>query len=863
MTAPDLIEFSVGVEGMTCASCVNRIERFLRDADGVTAANVNLATERATVRVDPAMAGRAEVQAAIEAAGYDVRPERAVSASGALTLDEADPDADLRAREVRDLGVRAIVSVAVAVGIMIVMLWPDAVGRSMTELNWLLLIPATFVQFWAGGAFLRNAWRQARHRTVSMDTLVALGTLAAWGYSAVVTLAPSLVTEAGIEPVTYFDSSAMIIGLVLTGRWMEARAKAQASGAVGALVGLGARTARRLEGETETDVPIEDIRPGDLVRVRPGEKVPVDGIVVAGSSSIDESMLTGEPLPVLREAGDQVIGATLNGGGTIVLRATHVGRDAVLGQIVRMVREAQGSKAPIQRVADRVTEWFVPLVIALAAVTFGVWWLWGPEPTLTFALVSSISVLIVACPCAMGLATPTAVMVGTGRAAEGGVLIRGGAALEAAGGVGIVVFDKTGTLTVGRPAVTAVRATPGHDEAEVVALAAAAERGSEHPLAAAILAEAEHRGVTSGEAADFSAVSGRGVRARIDERDVLVGSRAFLAGEGLEAGLLQALALPMVTPQSTVLVAADGAIIGSIDVTDTIKPTAAAAVRELREAGIEVHLLSGDSTAAAAAVAREVGIEHVSAEVLPGDKAAYVSALQRRGVSVAMVGDGINDAPALAQADVGIAIGSGTDVAIEVSDITLVGGDPRLVGSAIRISRATLRVIRENLGWAFGYNIVLIPVAMGLLYPLLGLRLDPILAAAAMAFSSVSVVLNSLRLRRLPAQPGGPDRLVGCPCAEQRSLHWSGPCAHCAVAPALAGAVRRDRLHQRPERPAGHAHALHRGNHAGGRCLADTGPAGLTDPAAHARTDTAAGRCRGPRLHPQLAPGGRQPLPRR
>jgi len=757
MTTPEPIELSVGVEGMTCASCVNRIERFLRNADGVTAANVNLATERATVSIDPAVAGRVEVQAAIEAAGYDVRPERPEDATGALTLDEADPDADLRARELRDLGIRAVVSIAVAVAIMVLMLWPDALGMSMTELNWLLLIPATFVQFWAGGSFLRNAWRQARHRTVSMDTLVALGTLAAWGYSVVVTLAPSLVTEAGIEPVTYFDSSAMIIGLILTGRWMEARAKAQASGAVGALVGLGVRTARRVEGEVETDVPIEDIHPGDLVRVRPGEKVPVDGIVVSGSSSVDESMLTGEPLPVLREEGDPVIGATLNGGGTIVLRATHVGRDAVLGQIVRMVREAQGSKAPIQRVADRVTEWFVPLVIALSALTFVAWWLLGPEPALTLALVSAISVLIVACPCAMGLATPTAVMVGTGRAAEGGVLIRGGAALEMAGSIDTVVFDKTGTLTVGRPEVGAVRATAGHDEAEVIALAAAAERGSEHPLAAAVLAEAERRGTAVTEATDFNALSGLGVRARVGEHEVLVGSRAFLVGEGLDGADLKALASVEEMPHSIVYVAAAGAPLGAIEIADTIKPTAAEAVRELRAAGIEVHLLSGDSAAAAEAVAREVGIDHVKAEVLPGGKAAYITSLQGDGASVAMVGDGINDAPALAQADVGIAIDSGTDVAIEASDITLVGGDPRLVGSAMRISRDTLRVIRQNLGWAFGYNIVLIPVAMGLLYPWLGLRLDPILAAAAMAFSSVSVVLNSLRLRRLPVRPGSPD----------------------------------------------------------------------------------------------------------
>ena len=725
MTAPEPIELSVGVEGMSCASCVNRIERFLRNADGVSQANVNLATERATVTVDQAVAGRSEVEAAIEAAGYDVRPERARGEAGPLTLDEADPDADLRAREMRELGIKAVVSIAVAVAIMVLMLWPDLTGLAMTELNWLLLIPATFVQFWAGGVFLQAAWRQARHRTVSMDTLVALGTMAAWGYSTVVTIAPELVLEAGIEPVTYYDSSTMIIGLILAGRWMEARAKAQAGGAVAALVGLGARTARRVDDGVEADVPIEDVRPGDLVRVRPGEKVPVDGIVVEGSSNIDESMLTGEPMPATRRAGDEVIGATVNGSGTIVLRATHVGRDAVLGQIVRMVREAQGSKAPIQRLADRVTEWFVPLVIALSAVTFLAWYALGPEPALTNALVSSISVLIIACPCAMGLATPTAVMVGTGRAAEAGVLIRGGEALEVAGSVDTVVFDKTGTLTEGRPSVVGVRTIDGVAADELIALAAAAERASEHPLGAAVVAEAERRSLELPATTDFEAVTGRGVRATVNGRQVLVGSAAYLREQGLPADLT-ALEDPGGAPHTTVLVAVDGSTRGAIDVADEIKPTAADAIAELRRNGLEVHLLTGDSAATAAAVAGLVGIEHVTAGVLPAQKAAHIRALKDEGRVVAMVGDGINDAPALAVADVGIAIGTGTDVALEASDITLVGGDPRLVGTAVRASRGTLTVIRQNLVWAFGYNVVLIPVAMGLLYPFFGLRLDPI-----------------------------------------------------------------------------------------------------------------------------------------
>ncbi len=759
MTAPEPIILSVGVEGMTCASCVNRIERFLRQTDGVSAASVNLATERATITIDPTVAGRSEVVAAIERAGYDVRAEAATAAES-LSLDAADPDAAVRANEQRRLGIKALVSVCVALAIMALMLWPG-LGIDMHTLNWLLLIPATFVQVWAGGIFVRNAWRQGRHGTVSMDTLVALGTVAAWSYSVVVTVAPELVMEAGIEPVTYFDSSAMIIGLILTGRWLEARARSQASGAVAALVGLQARTARLVQGEVETDVPIERITPGDLVRVRPGEKVPVDGVVTSGSSSLDESMLTGEPLPVSKGPGDEVIGATLNGSGTFLMRATHVGRDSVLGQIVRMVRDAQGSKAPIQRLADRVTEWFVPLVIVLAAVTFLAWLILGPEPSLTLALVSAIAVLIIACPCAMGLATPTAVMVGTGRAAQGGILIRGGAALELAGRIDTVVFDKTGTLTLGRPTVTSIRPVGDSSVEDLLRIASAVERGSEHPLAAAILNEAGRRALDIPPADGFEALTGRGARARVDGRSVVIGGRELMLEEGVSPGTLPPLAPPGETAaRTTVYVAEDGLTRGAIDIDDPIKGGAAEAVRSLRAAGLEVRLLSGDTREAAEAVARRLGITSVTAGVRPADKAAHISALQAEGHLVAMVGDGINDAPALAQADVGIAIGSGTDVAIEASDVTLIGGDPRLVWSAVDLSRRTLRVIRENLVWAFGYNILLIPVAMGLLYPIAGLRLDPMLAAAAMAFSSVSVVLNSLRLRGRGGARPAPARVT-------------------------------------------------------------------------------------------------------
>ena len=753
------IELSLGIEGMTCASCVNRIERFLRKADGVMEANVNLATERATVRFDPAVAGRAELVKAIEAAGYDVRPDPAadVDATARAGLsDVTDEEVAERARELRDVGIRALVSLAIAAGIMAVMFWPGGLGLSMEDINKLVLWPATFVVFWAGGTFQRRAWSAARHRTVTMDTLVAVGTLAAWSYSVVVTMWPMVVMRAGMEPATYFDSAAIIVGLILAGRWLEARARSQTAGAVKALVGLQARTARLVRGDEEIDVPIEQVQPGDLLRVRPGENVPVDGIVTLGTSSVDESMLTGESLPVTKAVGDEVIGATLNTTGSFVFRATRVGRDTVLGQIVRLVQAAQGSKAPIQRLADTVSARFVPMVIGLAALTFAIWFVAGPEPQLTHALVSMVTVLIIACPCAMGLATPTAIMVGTGKAAEAGILIRGGEALESAGRVDTVIFDKTGTLTLGKPTVAAVEPLAGALTADaLLASAASVELGSEHPLGAAIVAAARERGLTFIAAEGFSSVTGGGVRARVGEHEVLVGSARLLRDAGVDpeplADTAAALAAAGRTP---VLVARGARAAGVIGISDPVKAEAAEAVRQLRARGIEVWLVTGDDRVVADAVARQVGITNVVAEVLPGDKQERVKALQAAGRRVAMVGDGINDAPALAQADLGVAIGTGTDVAIEASDVTLVGGDPRLVVSAIELSRRTVRVIRQNLFWAFAYNVLLIPVAMGVLYPFFGVLLDPALAAGAMAFSSVSVDLNSLRLRRTDVRPG-------------------------------------------------------------------------------------------------------------
>jgi Cu+-exporting ATPase len=742
-------EVQLPVEGMSCASCVNRIERFLRKTPGVAEASVNLATEVATVRYLPEVAGLDELVRAIEAAGYEVRhlPQAADGARSGL-IEEADAEAAERAREQRSLGMAAAFALAVAAVTMVLMYVPN-LPLTMEQLAWLLLGPATVVQFGAGRRFYRAAWRAARHGTTGMDTLVVVGTSAAWGYSVLVTFAPGIFRSAGIEPQTYFDSSTAIVGLILMGRWLEARAKGRTVGAIKALLGLQARSARIVRGGRELDVPLEEVRVGDLVRVRPGERVPVDGRVTEGASAVDESMLTGEPLPVEKGPATEVIGGTMNRHGTFLFRATRVGRDTALAQIVEMVRRAQGSKAPIQRLADRIASVFVPIVLGVAALTFAVWFALGPEPRLTHALVAFITVVVISCPCAMGLATPTAIMVGTGQGAEAGILIRGGEALELAARVDAVVFDKTGTLTRGRPSLGEVAAAPGFTAEEVLDLAASVERGSEHPLAAAILARADEAGLGRRGVDGFEAVAGRGVRGRVGDRQVAVGTGAFLAAGGVDVGPLANLAA---TSSAVTYLAVDGRLAGALPSVDEIKPEAAAAVRELQAAGLEVWLVTGDQARTAVAVATAVGIpaERVLAEVLPGAKADAVAAIQARGLRVAMVGDGVNDAPALARADVGIAIGTGADVALEASDVTLVGGDPRSVATAIWLSRRTLRVIRQNLAWAFGYNIVLVPVAMGALYPFLGVTLNPALAAAAMALSSVSVVSNSLRLRRAP-----------------------------------------------------------------------------------------------------------------
>ncbi len=794
---------------MTCAACVRRIEKGLGDAPGVTRASVNFASERARVSYDPGRTNVEELGKVIRSLGYD--PVLTVGRGKAAAGEEAegDPETRARAREIRQLRnlllMSAVLSVLIFVGSMAAMVpgVPAVLTYPITQ-----FALATPVQFIAGWRFYRGAFGALRHGTSDMNVLIATGTTAAYGYSLAALLVPHVFAAAGLAPTLYFDSAAMIITLILLGRYLEALAKGRASEAVRRLLELRPMTARVIrEDGREEEVRAEDLQPGDRMAVRPGDRVPVDGVVEEGRSTVDESMLTGESIPVEKAPGDEVIGATINLNGFIVVRATRVGRDTALAQIVELVREAQGRKAPVQRLADTISSYFVPAVLAIALVTFILWYFLGPKPSFTLAFLNAVSVLIIACPCALGLATPTAIMVGTGRGAEQGVLVRGGETLELAHRLKTVVFDKTGTLTAGRPQVTDIvlldngTAAAGAPEGrggggsvdgrnEVLRLAAAVEAGSEHPLGLAIRHAAEDAGLTPLPAlADFVNVAGQGVVAMIEGKRVLTGNRRLLAGEGIDTAKAEEAAARLAEDGRTpVYVAWDGQAQAVLGLADEAKPTAIEAVKSLQDMGLEVVMLTGDTRQAAAAVARRLGVNKVLAEVLPGEKADKVRELQEGGRVVAMVGDGVNDAPALAQADIGVAIGTGTDVAKEASDITLVAGDPRGVVTAIDLSRRTISVIRQNLFWAFFYNTAGIPVAAGVLYPFFGPAglLSPILAAAAMALSSVTVVTNSLRLRGYRPRFGA-EEYVRSEKGESRlaetTIKVGGmTCGHCKMA---------------------------------------------------------------------------------
>ena len=768
-------QLNLAIGGMTCAACVSHVEQALRGAPGVVAVRVNLATERAAVSYIPGQGGLEDLRQAVADYGYRIDGVAGEEQDAAAELERLSRTAEIRYYRRR-------YSFAVTAGLLLFLgsfhplPWIPWL-QSWDYYPWLLWALATPVQFWAGGPFYRSGLAALRHGAANMHTLIALGSSVAYGYSAAVTLlgtfAPSILAAGGLGGGLYFDTAALIIGLILLGRYLEARARGQASAAIRRLMGLQPALARVMRDGQEVELPAAAVVVGDVLRVRPGEQIPVDGEIVEGWSAVDEAMLTGESMPVDKRPGLPVYAATLNGTGFFQFRATRVGADTALAQIIRLVEEAQGAKVPIQRLADRVAAVFVPAVgaVALAAALF--WLFLGPEPALTYAVLTLVAVLIIACPCALGLATPTALIVGAGRGAERGILLRSAPALEIAHRVDTIALDKTGTLTAGHPVVTdiiPVAAGPDTDDgdgaaAAVLRQAAALEQGSEHPLGKAIVAAAAAKGLPPATAADFQAWPGRGVAARLDDQPALLGRPAWLEEQGIALGGLTAAVDSLTASGKTaVVLGVDGQAAGVIALADALKPEAPAAVAQLRGMGLTVTMLTGDNRRAAQFIADQLGIDRIDAELLPGDKAAAIGRLQAEGRTVAMVGDGINDAPALAAADVGLAMGGGADAAMAAADITLMGSDLRGIGAALALSRRTLRTIKQNLFWAFFYNTLLIPVAAGALYPVFaatggvpaGLEfffgdqgfLNPVLAALAMAFSSVTVVSNSLRLKR-------------------------------------------------------------------------------------------------------------------
>ena len=734
------IKKSFPIKGMHCASCVRVTERALKKTPGVLDAVVNLATAKATVTYDGDNCTPQQLAASIAKTGYT------------LELEEKSEEIQKKEKQKELINLRTKVIVSLAGGALI--LWGSFPGLMNTAPEFLKnffvqLLLATPIQFWAGSEFYRATIPALKHRTANMDTLVAIGTTVAYIYSVFVTFFPHVVANLGIDHMPYFDVATIVIGLILLGRYFEAKAKAGTSDAIKKLIGMQAKTARVVRDGREIDIPIDQVVTGDIIRVRPGEKIPVDGVIVEGESSIDESMVTGESIPVDKAKGDTVVGATMNKSGTFTYKATKIGSDTMLAQIIKLVEEAQGSKAPIQRMADLVSSYFVPIVIMLAFVTFGVWYIFGGESAFLFALLNTVAVLIIACPCAMGLATPTAIMVGTGKGAEHGILIKDAESLEIAGKINTVVFDKTGTLTKGKPEVTDIVPLNNIKKDEVLRLAASIEKGSEHSLAEAIVKYADEQKVSTDSVTKFQAIAGHGVEGIVGKQKVFFGNRRLMDREKVDYQDESSQISKLESEGKTVMMlTVDGKLAGLVAVADTIKDTAKEGVEALKKKGIEVIMITGDNQRTASAIAKKLGIDRVLAEVLPDQKEAEIRKLQAEGKKVAMVGDGINDAPALAAADVGIAMGTGTDVAIEAADITLINKDLRSVASAIELSKKTMRTIKLNLFWAFGYNIILIPVAMGILYPVFGLLLSPIFASVAMATSSISVVTNSLLLKR-------------------------------------------------------------------------------------------------------------------
>ena len=766
------------ITGMTCASCANRIEKSLKKAEGVSDATVNLATERATVHFDPGVTGVDSIVGTIRSAGYDaIVPQSAIHDAHAMPdggamhgghsmtemTDMRDAHAHVHEYNYAELKKKFIVAAVLGLPVLIMAMSHGRIAAlDFPGARWVQFILTTPVVFYSGSQFFKAAWRTARHMAADMNTLIAVGTGAAYVYSVAALIFPGFFGAASMkgpagphamQPPLYFEAAAVIIALILLGRMMESRAKGSATAAISKLLGLQAKTARVIRDDREIEIPISNVVLGDIIVVRPGEKIPVDGVIVDGVSSVDESMLTGESIPVDKNTGDQVYGATVNFNGALRFEARAIGKDTVLSRIVELVEQAQGSRAPIARLADVVSGIFTPIVMLIAIATFVIWYLAAPaDVRLSMAFVNFVSVLIIACPCALGLATPTAIMVGTGKAAENGILIKTGASLETLHKITTIVLDKTGTITTGRPSITHIIAAPPFTEGDLLSLVGAAELSSEHPIARAIEKAVAEKKISIPAIDRFEALPGHGISAVIGGKKVLVGKVELMRSMNIELGELDAKATDIASHGRTVVFAAvDGQLAGIIAVADKPRPESAEAIERFKELGIKVVMVTGDNKQTAGAIARLVGIEYVKAGVTPEGKTAFVQKLRAAGEIVAMVGDGINDAPALAEADVGIAIGTGTDIAIEASDMTLLRGDLLRVVTAIELSRATIRNVKQNLFWAFVYNVIGIPVAAGALYPLTGWLLSPIIASAAMSMSSVSVVLNSLRLRNFQA----------------------------------------------------------------------------------------------------------------